>query len=231
MSNDDLLKTIYQRVSQIDYVRPEDLPEISLYMDQLIRFMNSHLANARRHDEDKILTKAMINNYAKNELLPPPEKKRYSTDHLILLVFIYYYKGLLSMDDIQTLLTPLKSGYYEGDPEEGQSEGGKKRREKKADRSRTDENGARYADLKGQMSLKEIYESIYGQCRAQSRDTMQDIIRKYRDSKNTFSSDDSEENTYLHLFSFICAMSFDISLKRAAMDTVISYLLGDARED
>ena len=42
--------------------------------------MESHLSASKRHADDKILTKTMINNYAKNDLLPPPVKKKYTKD-------------------------------------------------------------------------------------------------------------------------------------------------------
>ena len=54
----------------------------------------------------------MINNYAKNKLLPPPEKKRYSKEHVLMLIFIYYFKNILSINDIQTLLTPITQKYF-----------------------------------------------------------------------------------------------------------------------
>ena len=54
--------------------------------------MDKRLAKSRRYDNDKILTKTMINNYAKNDLLPPPVKKKYSKEHMLLLIFIYYFK-------------------------------------------------------------------------------------------------------------------------------------------
>jgi DNA-binding transcriptional MerR regulator len=53
----------------------------------------------------------MIKYYAKNDLLPPPVKKKYSKDHIILLIFIYYFKSVLSISDIQTLLEPLKKRF------------------------------------------------------------------------------------------------------------------------
>ena len=60
----------------------------------------------------RILTKTMINNYAKNKLLPPPVKKKYSPEHMMLLVFIYYFKNILSITDIQTLLAPITDRYF-----------------------------------------------------------------------------------------------------------------------
>ena len=74
--------------------------------------MEEQLASTKRSDEDKILTKTMINNYAKNKLLPPPEKKRYSREHILMLIFIYYFKNILSISDIQTLLTPIAQKYF-----------------------------------------------------------------------------------------------------------------------
>ena len=59
----------------------------------------------------------MINNYAKNDLLPPPIRKKYSKDHIILLIFIYYLKNILSISDIQTLLEPLKERFHVSDDE------------------------------------------------------------------------------------------------------------------
>ena len=62
-----------------------------------------------------MLTKTMINNYAKNRLLPPPVKKKYSKEHLLVLIFIYYFKDFLSFNDIQSILTPLTERYFQSD--------------------------------------------------------------------------------------------------------------------
>ncbi len=102
--------------SQMESILPDlkadDIPDIDLYMDQVTTFMDSHLGSARRNETDKVLTKTMINNYAKNKLLPPPEKKKYSREHLIMMLFIYYFKGFLSMQDIRFLLQPLSSEFF-----------------------------------------------------------------------------------------------------------------------
>ena len=59
----------------------------------------------------------MINNYAKNRLLPSPEKKKYSKEHMLLLIYIYYYKSILSIGDIQSLLEPLTDRYFHNEGE------------------------------------------------------------------------------------------------------------------
>ena len=71
----------------------DELPKLELYMDQVTTFMDERLKSTARYPgEDKILTKTMINNYAKNDLLPPPVRKKYSKEHVLLLIFIYYFK-------------------------------------------------------------------------------------------------------------------------------------------
>ena len=110
----DMLTSILDSISRITYIKPEEIPGIDLYMDQVTTFMEKHLSSSRRHEDDKILTKTMINNYAKNDLLPPPVKKKYSKEHLLMLTFIYYLKNILSINDIQTLLRPLSENYFHG---------------------------------------------------------------------------------------------------------------------
>ena len=111
----DLLNSILESLSRIDYIKPEDLPNIDLYMDQVTTFMDSQLAVSKRHPDDKVLTKTMINNYAKNNLLPPPVKKKYSKEHLLALIFIYYFKNILSIGDIQEILNPITDKYFSSD--------------------------------------------------------------------------------------------------------------------
>lgn len=111
----DMLNSILSSISQIDYIKPEDIPNIDLYMDQVTTFMEKNLSATKRYDEDKILTKTMINNYAKNNLLPPPVKKKYSKEHVLVMIFIYYFKNILSIKDIETLLTPLTDSYFDAE--------------------------------------------------------------------------------------------------------------------
>ncbi|WP_026497211.1 DUF1836 domain-containing protein [Butyrivibrio sp. WCD3002] len=109
---DDLLNSIMGSLDRIKQVDVNDIPNIDLYMDQLLTFMDDSLhKSVRRPGADKILTKTMINNYAKNDLLPPPVKKKYSKDHIIILIFIYYYKSILSINDIHTLLKPMRDRF------------------------------------------------------------------------------------------------------------------------
>ena len=75
INSENLLESILESLSRIDYIHAEDIPNIDLYMDQVTTLMDSGLSSSKRYEEDKILTKTMINNYAKNNLLPPPDRK------------------------------------------------------------------------------------------------------------------------------------------------------------
>ena len=95
IDQNDLINSIMASLDRIDYIKADELPNIGLYMDQVTTFMESKLKNTSRNPEaDKILSQTMINNYAKNDLLPPPVKKKYSKEHVLMLIFIYYYKNI-----------------------------------------------------------------------------------------------------------------------------------------
>ena len=115
LDKDNLLESIMSSLDRIQNIKSDELPNIDLYMDQVTSLMESKLRHASRNVDDKVLTKTMINNYTKNELLPPPEKKKYSKEHLVVLIFIFYSKGFLSITDIQSILGPLTERYFGSD--------------------------------------------------------------------------------------------------------------------
>lgn len=110
---DEYFEKVLADLQNINHINPKDLPNIDLYMDQVTTFMDAKLTTTKRHEDDKIMTKTMINNYAKNDLLPPPVKKKYSKEHMLELIFIYYFKNMLSIGDIQTLLRPISDKYFQ----------------------------------------------------------------------------------------------------------------------
>ena len=114
-TNEERLQGLFAYLNSQTHVQPEEIPNIDLYMDQVTTFMEEHLKNTRRYEEDKVLTKTMINNYAKNNLLPPPEKKKYTKEHVLVLIFIYYLKSILSISDIQGILNPITEKYFGND--------------------------------------------------------------------------------------------------------------------
>ena len=85
----------------------DDFPEIDLYMDQVIQLFENKLSYTKRNEEDKILTKTMINNYAKGNLLMKIKNKKYTKEHMIIIGLIYNLKGALSLTDIKTIFDPI----------------------------------------------------------------------------------------------------------------------------
>lgn len=89
------------------HLSSEEIPDINLYMDQVIQLFERKYTDTKRNDDEKVLTKTMINNYAKGKLFFPVENKKYSKDHLILISMIYQMKGALSINDVKTTLDRL----------------------------------------------------------------------------------------------------------------------------
>jgi len=187
----DLLNSIMESFDRISYVKSSDIPNIDLYMDQVTTFMEEHLKDSKRYPEDKILTKTMINNYAKNRLLPSPEKKKYSKEHMLLLIYIYYFKGLLSIGDIQSLLEPLTDKYFHAEDE---------------------------------LTMQSIYEEVFSMEKSQVEKVKQDVIASYEAAAATFPDASEEEKQFLHIFSFICLLSFDVYVKKQVIEKLIDGL-------
>ena len=99
----EMVEKIAAQVRSSNIIEIEDIPNIDLYMDQVTTFMDKCLAQYKRYDDDKVLTKTMINNYTKAKIFPAPVKKKYSRTHLMLLIMIYHLKSILSIKDIGIL--------------------------------------------------------------------------------------------------------------------------------
>lgn len=122
ISKEEYISSLINNLKNVKYIMPDDIPNIDLYMDQVTTFMDKHLKSSKRYSEDKLLTKTMINNYTKNELLPPPDKKKYTKEHMFLLIFIYYFKNIMSISDIQSIFNPLTERFYGGKSDIGLEE-------------------------------------------------------------------------------------------------------------
>ena len=86
--------------------RYEQLPDIGLYMDQVIALTDRSLESLFGQDAS-VLTASMVNNYVKQRLLLPPVKKRYSRKHVACLIVICTLKQVLSIPEISVLLNEL----------------------------------------------------------------------------------------------------------------------------
>jgi hypothetical protein len=86
----------------------ERLPDIGLYMDQVLTLVERQLAVYRHDPTDRIVTAAMVNNYIKDGLVPRAESKKYAPAHLALLLMIGTLKQVLSIPDIKRMISPCQ---------------------------------------------------------------------------------------------------------------------------
>ncbi|PLR96890.1 DUF1836 domain-containing protein [Bacillus sp. T33-2] len=109
------LNDIVAKLGLENNIYPEEIPEIDLYMDQVIQLFEKKFNDTKRNEDEKVLTKTMINNYAKGKLFFPIKNKKYSREHLILISLIYQLKGALSINDIKDTLDGINKKVTEGD--------------------------------------------------------------------------------------------------------------------
>ncbi len=103
-------ETLYRLLNETiscDEIKLSDIPWVDLYMDQVTTFFDEKLKDYKRDVDDKILTKTMINNYAKAKLLTPIKGKKYNKEQMVLLSLIYNLKQILSINDISFVLSPI----------------------------------------------------------------------------------------------------------------------------
>lgn len=195
ISHDEFYDQLIKSITNADHIRPEDFPNIDLYMDQVTTFMSSELEGTKLHPEDKVLTKTMINNYAKDRILPSPIKKKYSKDHMIVLLFIYYLKNILSISDIQNILDPLNERFFADD------------------------------NKSSEVSMDDIYRNIYATVTSNLGNLSDDISHKIETSFHTFQDvKDEKEKEFLQYFSLICMLSYDIFVKKQTLTALVDKL-------
>ncbi len=114
------IRDMLKEINSFEGISENDIPEIALYMDQVTTFMDMKLSMFKRRDDDKILTKTMINNYVKSGLISPPENKKYDREQIMLLSIIYHLKQIISLGDMYELLNPvIDSALKDGDSHPG----------------------------------------------------------------------------------------------------------------
>lgn len=84
--------------------KKDEIPTIPLYMDQVTGYLEDVFKDQKRHSDEKILTKTMINNYVKAGLIQSPEKKKYNQSQIKELMMIYMLKGVLQIQEIEKIL-------------------------------------------------------------------------------------------------------------------------------
>lgn len=100
-------KELISRLALEKKIPVEEIPKIDLYIDQVIQLFDTGFSEMKRTPEDKILTKTMINNYAKGKLFYPVTNKKYSRNHVMLISLIYQMKSALSINDVKKVLAGI----------------------------------------------------------------------------------------------------------------------------
>lgn len=85
--------------------RWEELPDLDLYMDQVLSYVNGKLAVLVPEDAKPVLTSSMVNNYVKTSIVKPPVKKHYKRYHLAFLFVVVLMKWCYSLSEISELIT------------------------------------------------------------------------------------------------------------------------------
>ncbi|MBP1570328.1 MAG: DUF1836 domain-containing protein [Oscillospiraceae bacterium] len=91
--------------------RYDEIPDIDLYMDQLLVYIDKVLAPLSVNEQEKALTTSMVNNYVKQGILPATVKKRYSRDHVVILIEICLAKQLYSIGEIGKLIAVQNANF------------------------------------------------------------------------------------------------------------------------
>ena len=200
-SFEEVLNSILEEMGNVLNIKSGDIPNIDLYMDQVLSFLDEKLDYTRRSTEDgeeKIFTKTMINNYAKNNLLPSPVKKKYSKEHMMTLIFIYYFKNFLSINDVYTLINPITEKYFAGE---------------------------------GSIKFDEFYDSILDIGEERIELLKKDIQDKFEASNKSFTEFEGEEGDYMRLFLLISLLSYDVFIKKMLIEQLIDEVRHSEEED
>ena len=195
-TNEERLNELLAHLDSLDHIHVDEIPQIDLYMDQVTTFMEKHLGELKRYPEDKVLTKTMINNYAKNNLLPSPVKKKYTQEHILLLVFIYYFKNLLSFTDIETVLSYVTEHHFDTDDESPLAE-----------------------------IYTKVFSMEHGQMDRLKEDVKEKFEKaKETFPSGAEGSAEPENAESLQLFGFICELAFDVFLKKQMIERLADEL-------
>ncbi|MBN2267867.1 MAG: DUF1836 domain-containing protein [Acholeplasmataceae bacterium] len=106
------IKDWMKRIQNIHLPRYDELPVLSLYLDQVLEYVNENIGIifiSQDNNNGNVLTASMINNYVKNNIMPAPQKKRYSKDHIAFIITITVLKQIGTLSDVSQGIKHLTS--------------------------------------------------------------------------------------------------------------------------
>lgn len=102
------MENIKNTLLEINQLKVNSIPDIDLYMDQVITILDNLMKDYKLNEDDKTITKTMINNYVKSKIIPKPTKKKYNKEHVMDLVMIYHLKTILNIKDVGGVIDMCK---------------------------------------------------------------------------------------------------------------------------
>lgn len=106
MNKLELIEIIEKVINKSD-LKANDIPSLDLYMDQIMTLFEEHLQDNKRYQDDKLLTKTMINNYSKAGVIKPVKGKKYTKEQIIGMLLVYNLKNTITIQEIKQVLTPI----------------------------------------------------------------------------------------------------------------------------
>lgn len=105
MSNKDDLKNVKnKKIINFHIPRWQELPNLDIYLDQLVTYLETCLSPYIGSEDNPVITKTMINNYVKQQVIPPPVKKKYRKEHVASLFVICILKQVYSINNTSILI-------------------------------------------------------------------------------------------------------------------------------
>lgn len=104
MNLTDEIKKWAEDGTKYGVIKWSEIPDIDLYMDQVLGFLGEKLEFFKRDEDTKLITSSMVNNYVKSDVIAHPVRKKYTKEQLSQLIIICMLKQVLSIPDIKTLL-------------------------------------------------------------------------------------------------------------------------------
>lgn len=116
---DNIKKTLEVWLNELNtfsFKKYEELPDIELYMDQVVTFLEKQIKIFQNSSLDKQITSSMINNYVKGEVVAAPISKKYNREHLAAIEEVITLKQVLSIAEVKQILNER----YKDNPEKGE---------------------------------------------------------------------------------------------------------------
>lgn len=93
-----------EKLEKFNFIDYQKLPDIELYMDQILTIIQRQISVYNYSSFDKLLTSSMVNNYVKGNVIPAPISKKYNREHLALLEEVCTLKQVLSIAEVKQII-------------------------------------------------------------------------------------------------------------------------------